>query len=177
MRQVELAGKVQTVLGLIQADDLGVTLTHEHLLLDESIYFVEPTEASEKKLAYEPVRMDNLYWVKTHWANHKDNIILNDEQLAIEEALLYKRAGGDTIVELSNIGLGRDPLGLARISRATGLNIVMGAGCYVGLSHHQEMAAKTEEEITEEIVRDIMVGVVVPGYALGLSVRLAVRPQ
>ena len=84
---------------------------------------------------------------------------LQDEQVAIKEALLYKWAGGDTIVELSNIGLSRDPLGLARIARATGLNVIMGSGYYVGLSHPPELTAKTEEEITEEIVRDIMVGV------------------
>ena len=31
------AGKVQTVLGLIDPQDLGMTLTHEHLLVDQSI--------------------------------------------------------------------------------------------------------------------------------------------
>jgi len=32
MSEGELTGKVQTVLGLIDADSLGVTLPHEHLL-------------------------------------------------------------------------------------------------------------------------------------------------
>ena len=32
MRGVNLAGKVQTVLGPIEPEDLGVTMTHEHLL-------------------------------------------------------------------------------------------------------------------------------------------------
>ena len=90
MRQSELVGKAQTVLGIIDADSLGVTLPHEHLLVDASAYFVEPTEASEKKLAHEPVRIDNLYWVKTHWENHLDNLGLKDEQLVIKETLLYK---------------------------------------------------------------------------------------
>ena len=36
MKQTELVGKVQTVLGLIDAESLGVTSTHEHLLSDMS---------------------------------------------------------------------------------------------------------------------------------------------
>ena len=168
MRQEELTGKVPTVLGIVDGDSLGVTLPHEHILFDESIFFVEPTEASEKHMAYEPVSMDNLYWVRTHWASNLDNLGLKDEQLAIKETLLYKWAGGDTIVELSNIGLARNPLGLVRIARATGLNVVMGTGYYIAASHPPELVAKTEEEITEEIVRDIMVGVGDTGVRAGI---------
>ncbi len=161
MRQTELTGKAQTVLGIIDADSLGVTLPHEHLLVDSSCYFVEPTEATEKRLAHQPITLvENLYWAKLNWGmSHLDNQQLLDEQVAIKEALLYKWAGGDTIVSLTNIGIARDPLALARIARATGLNVIMGAGYYVGLTHPPELATKTEEEITEEIVRDIMVGV------------------
>jgi len=168
MRQEELTGKVQTVLGIIDADDLGVTLPHEHLLHGGSSSFVEPTEASERKLAHQPITLENLYWVRLNRYNNIDNLKQTDEQLAIKEALLYKWAGGDTIVELTNIGIGRDPLALARISRATGLNVVMGAGYYVELSHPPELAAKTEEEITEGIVRDIMVGVGDTGVRAGI---------
>ena len=168
MRQEELIGKVPTVLGIVDGDSLGVTLPHEHILLDESVFFVEPTEVSEKHMAHEPVRMDNLYWMKTHWGSNLDNLGLKDEQLAIKETLLFKQVGGGTIVELSNIGLARDPLGLARIARATGLNIVMGAGYYIAASHPPELAAKTEEEVTEEIIRDIMVGVGDTGVRAGI---------
>jgi len=168
MRQEELTGKVQTVLGTIDADSLGVTLPHEHLLLDGSFAFVEPTEATEKRLAHQPLTLENLYWVKLHRHNNVDNLNLTDEQLAIKEVLLYKRAGGNTIVELSNIGGGRDPLGLTRIARVTGLNVVMGSGYYLEQTHPPELATKTEEEITEEIVRDIMVGVGDTGVRAGI---------
>ncbi|MFC1984512.1 phosphotriesterase [Chloroflexota bacterium] len=168
MMQEELTGKVQTVLGIINADSLGVTLPHEHLLADLTMYFVEPTEASEKGLAHEPITLENLHWVHLHLENNADNLKLADEKVAIKEALLHRWAGGDTIVELSNIGLSRDPLGLARIARATGLNVVMGSGYYIGLSHPPELAAKTEGEITEEIVRDITVGVGETGVRAGI---------
>ncbi|MFC1938669.1 phosphotriesterase [Chloroflexota bacterium] len=159
IRQNELIGRVQTVLGAIDANSLGVTLTHEHLLVDLSVYFVEPTEASEQALAHQPVSLGNLNWIRHHWTKNLDDNLLQDEQTAIDEAMFYRKAGGNTIVECSNIGLHRDPLGLARIAQATGLNIVMGSGYYIGSSHPPELATKTEEEITEEIVREIMVGV------------------
>ena len=168
MGQEELTGKVQTVLGIIDADDLGVTLPHEHLLIDYTTYYAEPAEASERAMAHLPITLENLSWIRLHVFNHVDNLKLLDEQVAIKEALLYKWAGGDTIVELTIIGLARDPLGLARISRATGLNVVMGSGYYMARSHPPELATKTEEEITQEIVRDIMVGVGNTGVRAGI---------
>ena len=35
-------GKIQTVLGLINPEDLGATVTHEHLLVDLMCYFYKP---------------------------------------------------------------------------------------------------------------------------------------
>ena len=135
MRQGKLTGKVQTVLGIIDADSLGVTLPHEHLFADQTKSFFEPTDVSQRSLAYQPVTLENLSWIKNNVFNNLDDLKLTDEKLAIKEALLYKWAGGDTIVELSSVGFNRDPLGLARISRATGLNVVMGSGYYVARLH------------------------------------------
>ena len=168
MRQEELIGKAQTVLGLVEPDALGITLPHEHLLIDESVYFVEPRRASERKLAYEPIRLDNLYWIKTHWENHLNSLGLKDEKEVIKEAMLFKHCGGGTIVELTNIGLSRDPLGLTRISRATGLNIIMGSGYYIGGSHPLDLIDMSEEQIAKQIVQDILVGVDDTGVRAGI---------
>jgi phosphotriesterase-related protein len=169
IKQQELAGKVQTVLGIIDADSLGMTLVHEHLLHDMTIFFIEPPEAGERGLAYEPVQMDNLYWVRHHEINNLDNVKLTDEKLAIKEAMLCKLAGVDTIVELTTRGtFGRDHLGLARIARATGLNVIMGTGHCVAVSHPPQLVSQTEEEIIEEVVKDIMVGVGNTGIRAGI---------
>lgn len=56
---------------------------------------------------------------------------LLDEQEAIDEAMIFIKAGGRTVVDVTVNGIGRDPKALARISRITGLNVVMGAGYYV----------------------------------------------
>jgi phosphotriesterase-related protein len=97
-----------------------------------------------------------------------DNSRLLDIETAIRETLLYKRAGGDTIVEATSIGIGRDPEGLQQIARATGLNIVMGASYYVGASHPADMDARSEDDLAGEIVRDIEEGVGHSGVRAGV---------
>jgi len=155
----QLSGKIQTVLGLIDPEDLGVTLAHEHIVCDGSAWFIEPTEATEKALARAPVSFDTLWWIRYHWFQNLDDLLLLDEEEAITELKHFQLAGGQAVVEMSNNGLGRDPLSLVRISRATGLNIIMGSGYYFAASLPAGFETKTEQDITDEIVRDITVGV------------------
>src|SRR4029450_1416214 len=97
-----------------------------------------------------------------------DNLRLLDEDVARDEALLFKHAGGQTMVDPTNGGLSRDPEGRARIARATGLHIVMGAGYYVQAAHPPALAGRGIDDITREIVSDITVGVGAAGERAGL---------
>ena len=92
--QAEMVGKAQAVLGPIDADSLGITLTHEHLLHDSTFLFVEPTEASEKVLAHQPVSLGNLNWVLHHLFSNLENLRLDDEQMVINELMLFSGLGG-----------------------------------------------------------------------------------
>ena len=134
-----LTGQVQTVLGSIRADEIGVTLPHEHLLIDFEVMFVEPTAPRDKARSREPVSLANLGWVRQNFNANLDNLRLVDEQVAQDEIILFKDAGGRTVVDPTPRTLARDPLALARIARATGLNVVMGAGYYVAASHPPHM--------------------------------------
>jgi predicted metal-dependent phosphotriesterase family hydrolase len=44
-----LVGKAQTVLGAVDGEDLGVTLAHEHILMDGSALYSEPSASSDKE--------------------------------------------------------------------------------------------------------------------------------
>jgi len=156
----KLAGKVQTVLGLIDGAELGLTLPHEHLLLDLSVRFKLPDESITARIrAKEKVTLANAGWLRFHLFENLDNLMLDDEELAIKEASRFKLAGGKSIVDVTNWGIGRDPQALVRISRATGLHIIMGSGYYTLDSGCAEvLKKKTEEEIFEDIVRDITEG-------------------
>jgi len=173
MNRSEIAGKIQTVLGAIDPENLGVTLCHEHIVIDGSAWFLEPTEASEKQLAYQPVSLDNLWWVRYHWFQNLDDVRHLSEEDAIVELTHLKRAGGGAVIDMTNNGLGRDSLALARISRATGLHIVMGSGYYLAISMKPGFESRSEDDITEEIVRDITVGVGHTGIKAGLIGEIA----
>jgi len=160
-------GKVLTVLGPIDADSCGVTLPHEHLLIDLSVRFETPHTTTEKARAYEPVSLDNLGWIRRHPMSNVDNLQLTDEQLAKRELALFQEWGGATIVDMSNIGFARDPLALARISRATGVNVVMGSGYMIEATWPQGMSPN-EDEMTERIVRDFLEGVDATGIRPGI---------
>jgi hypothetical protein len=58
------------------------------------------------------------------------------------------------VVDPTNVGIGRDPTALQRISRRTGLQIVMGAGYYLEPSHPGEVTAMSVEEIAQAVARD-----------------------
>ena len=72
--------------------------------------------------------------------------------------MLFRAAGGRTIVDTTTRGIGRDPAAIARISRRTGLNVVIGSGYYVGASHPDGMDAMSEDEIADEIAADVTTG-------------------
>jgi phosphotriesterase-related protein len=159
----QIEGKIQTVLGPISPEDLKITLTHEHFLIDMTLWFQEPTSSSDKFFAHQPVSLENLGWIRYHMFDNLDDLMLLDEQMAVVEALRYKYAGGKSVVDLTSCGAGRDPLALARISRATGLHIIMGAGYYV-----DQAKGLSEEEIFQHIIQDITEGADNTGICSGI---------
>ena len=155
----EQVGKIQTVLGLIEPGELGVTLAHEHLLIDMEPVNTVPQEASARALYYEPLSQSNIGYFRHYNLNNLDNTRLTDIDTAIKEAELYKRSGGKALVDATSIGIARDPAGLAKISRATGLHIIMGSSFYVDEAHPDDMTDRSEEDLVEEIVSDDVQGV------------------
>lgn len=162
------AGKVQTVIGEIDPDDLGVTHTHEHILMDISALFEEPDDPDLRKRFHQPLSMEILGWVRYKHGINLDNSRLDSVEMMIEETRIFKQAGGGTLVEATSMGLGRNPDGLARIARGSGINIVMGASYYVGAAHPANMDDKSEDQIVDEIVRDVSQGVGDTGVKSGI---------
>lgn len=158
MSATTLVGMVQTVLGLIEPEAVGVASGHEHILSDMSAYYLEPEAAADRHRVRQPLSLENLAWARAHRFSNLDNMRLNDRDLAAAEVLRFKKAGGDTIVEMSPRGMCRDPEGLACVARATGVNIVMGSGYYLGISHPADMDQRSETQIADEIVGEIFQG-------------------
>ena len=165
--------KIKTVCGEIEKSALGVVAPHEHVLLDLTAFYQELPVPGIEDPASQKVEMWNLGILSRDCYALKDNLLLTDEELAIKELNFYKNAGGNTVVDASLPGIGRDPEGLKRISEATELNIIMGTGFYVGETHPEELSSMTEEEIGELMAKELTEGVngICAGYIgeIGIS--------
>jgi phosphotriesterase-related protein len=149
---------VMTVQGALDADKLGVVSPHEHVLIDIRNQFTPFASASRRALSEEPVALSNLDALSRNPYAVQDNLVLNDVALAEQELLRFKRAGGDTVVDATSIGIGRDPEALLGISRATGVQIIAGCGYYTADTHPANMPEKTVEQIRDEILADLKAG-------------------
>jgi phosphotriesterase-related protein len=136
------AGRARTVLGDVDPADLGWVLPHEHTAI---------------ALWHVPDRWD--YWELRRY-----------EPLIVEELGAFRAAGGAAVVDLTLPGVGRDPAWLAGLARATGLHVVMGAGWYRGAYYPAEalIDRRTVDDLADEIVRDIEVGVGDAGVRAGI---------
>jgi phosphotriesterase-related protein len=84
--------------------------------------------------------------------------ILDNEELAIEEVRRYRDAGGGTICDPTNIGLKRDPEALRRISQATGVHIVMGAGWYRERVYPSYIYEELPDQLADRLVHELVYG-------------------
>lgn len=100
--------------------------------------------------------------------------LLHDEALAIEEVRAFAGAGGGTIVDVTSIGLGREPDKLRRVSEASGVHIIMGTGYY--REPYLDRAAidsQTVDELVEQMVAEIKSGIGSSGVRPGVIGEIA----
>jgi phosphotriesterase-related protein len=178
MKENKNSCKAQSVLGPIDANALGITLPHEHIFSDaRKNFFFKPTDPAEKALSKAPVTLENLFWIRANALSNLDCLQSPDETILAKELLAYKKAGGSTIIDVSTRPVGGDnPLGLQRLARATGLNIIMGTGYYMGLLYSPEVAALTEKQISDGLTRDLTEGVGGTGVRAGIIGEIGLTP-
>jgi phosphotriesterase-related protein len=150
--------KVQTVLGEIDAKDMGITITHEHLLIDARKAWYEPKEATKIALAQKKVGIEILHELRQNPYINFDNCFMFDEDVAVNEAKQFQLLGGGTIVDATCPGIGRDPLALRRISKRTGLHVVMGCGYYLESRHPPHVKDASIDALADEIIHDVLEG-------------------
>lgn len=155
-----------TVLGPVPAESLGVTLMHEHILNDCRCWWNRPAEPERIHLATEPVSIGLIGELRMDPFVNLHNCALDEEDLAVEELGAFAALGGQTVVDPTCRGIGRNPQALVRISRATGLQIVMGAGYYLQSSHPPEVRAMSADAIADQIVAEALDGI--DGVRIGL---------
>lgn len=119
---------IATVTGEISGDQLGLTLSHEHLYCDIS--------------------------TSLGTADNK----VTDVALMATELVDFRRAGGRSIVELTPEGIGRDAAKLRDISEMSGVQVISGIAFYVQSTYPEWVHTATVDEIADYLVRQIEEG-------------------
>jgi phosphotriesterase-related protein len=139
-------------------EELGAILSHEHIFIDISNQFTEPVTSFEKKLAYQKIAMSNLGYLRRDPYVVKDNLILSEYDVARDELLTFKDCGGQSIIDVTPIGICREPKQLQKLMDETGVNIIAGCGFYTHDTHPDDIEEKSVEDITELIMNDLLIG-------------------
>jgi len=153
-------GSVVTTDGRIDPEDLGVTMTHEHLFVDavDGMYDPPPS-AVDRRMAETPITLETLSWVTRNPWTHKDNLRIDDVEEVVEEIGEYHHAGGDAVVEVSPKGTGRDPELTRAVARRTGVTFVQGTAFYTHDGHPDRVARMSAAEVADEFTQDIHDGI------------------
>lgn len=169
-------GLVETVNGSKNINELGITLMHEHLFTDRSRLWKDPI-GPEKQFANKPVSMDILGELRLRPYSNYDNCIMIDKDLAVREVQYFYNAGGSAIVDVTPVGIGRDPIALKEVSRRTNVHIIMGSGYYLHDTIPEYVEHCSIEEIKESIVKDLTVGVGHTDIKAGIIGEIGVGPD
>ncbi|TMG33551.1 MAG: phosphotriesterase-related protein [Chloroflexi bacterium] len=150
---------IQTVCGPIEPDTLGVTLGHEHLLIDLRELWDEPATDERRALAQAPITLQSrATWAQNPYES-RDNLLIDDEDAAVEELRAFAQAGGRSLIDMTVDGLDPKPEALRRISQRSGVQILMGTGVYRAFAHPPWVAGMTVDELAARFVGAIQVGI------------------
>jgi phosphotriesterase-related protein len=134
--------RVQTVLGAVEADQLGTTLIHEHLRnKDEAVEVQWPNAVSVKEDAPHEVAADQIF------------------EIAVREAKAAVDLGIKTIGEPTAMFLGRDVNFMRSVSEETGLQVIPCTGIYTYDQLPQFFVNRDADQIAELFVHDIEQGI------------------
>jgi predicted metal-dependent phosphotriesterase family hydrolase len=123
-------GSVTTVCGKISGEDMGYTLSHEHLIVSPNL-------------------PDKKY----------DDYRLTDVELMCREVEKFKEKSGRTIVEMTPLNYGRDPLKYKEISLRENINIICCTGYHKEEFLDRQVFSLSETEITDILLKEINDGI------------------
>jgi phosphotriesterase-related protein len=134
--------QVPTVTGMIEANQLGTTLIHEHLRnADEAVRNQWPHVGAVKEEAPHEVSADQVY------------------DIAVREAKAAVDLGVKTIGEPTAMFLGRDVEFMRRVAEETGLQVIPCTGIYTYDYLPQFFMNRDPDQIAELFVHDIENGI------------------
>jgi phosphotriesterase-related protein len=117
----------QTVLGLIDSSELGITAMHEHVLVDDSAH--PRAHESGPESWHQPVSLQTHAALRANPALHRDNLVLEADDMEQELALLAA-SGTHSLLDVTAVGLRGAINRLPELSRHSGIHIIASTGFY-----------------------------------------------
>lgn len=158
---------VNTVLGPVDAADLGATMSHVHLTLDISCWYMPPDDPAARSEAEAEFSLANLGRIRRNGLAFQRNLRQDDVELTIREVAEFRTHGGGTIVDMDLEGIGRNVDAMVAISRATGLHIIASTGWYIQSTHPAFVAGSSIDELAGIMTREILEGIGNTGVRAG----------
>lgn len=149
---------IETVLGPIDASQLGVVAPHEHFFIDTTFEAQTPQDDEALALFESDVSIHNIDVLRRNPFLVRDNMVLEDLDTAVYEVNRFKKAGGTTIVDLTNIGIKRDLKKIREVSRRTGVNVIAGCGLYTGLTIPAPYTEMSADQLADWMIDEIRNG-------------------
>ena len=162
---------VRTVRGDIDPADLGPTSMHEHILGTFEVWLEDAADSPSVPGPVDPdarVDMSLLGLLRRNPFLLRDNMRLDDTELAIAEVQAFKDAGGGCLVEVSSIGIRTDLAGVARVAERTGLHIVQGTGFYLEGALPPSVTGLSADELAAVMITEITDGIGDSGFRAGI---------
>lgn len=150
---------INTISGMMAVNDLGIIAPHEHIFINITNQYPGKKDIYGIDGDNDKVNIKNLGELRRNCYLLKDNLLLDDVDIAIFEAEYFKRAGGRTIVDLTPVGVGRDVHKLKKVADATGLNIIVGCGLYTHDAIPAHLEKMNLEQLSEHYIRELTVGI------------------
>jgi Phosphotriesterase family. len=101
-------------------------------------------------------------------ANKNEDASLNDEEAIVEDLKEIRNAGIDTIVDVTNRGMGRDIRKMAILSKASNINVIASTGYYKTPYLPDEVRSKNYKELAGIMISEIREGIDGTGIKAGL---------
>ncbi len=150
-----------TVAGPIDVEDLGLTLPHEHVMFDSTVFYDAEDPVFSRKdslpdwkreVMERGVRLETVGELRRDPMLARDNLILDNEDVAAHELQLFRNAGGKT----------------------TGVNIIASTGHYLAFTHPPDVASQSVDDIAKWMIDELNTGIDATDIRAGIIGELGV---
>jgi phosphotriesterase-related protein len=163
-----------TVNGPIPAEQLGYTLSHEHIFIDTSVDYRQPPPEiagllAEMEVDLEaPITLKSLGFLRREPQWSISNQVLDSYADAVAELSLARRAGVKSVFDFTPIMAGRQPAALRRLSQQLDMHFVTGTGYYREAFHPPGVGTLTVDQLEQRLLAEVTVGIDGTGVRAGL---------